>query len=1263
MALTLNDLNNFNTTFTDGDGITSQDINDYYDYLSNNGIEYGDVAKDVANGDGFFGEVADDFFDHVMGKEFPNLTDAQINQIQETLRDELAKADLLDRITNMNNGGNGEISYEDINGYHKDIFNNNGSTYEAWTGAAFDEFFGYGSYMDGIDPDINVDLTDFGVGSLAGILDLTVNDINLGEFIQNLFESGAWQNSYNDFDSFVDAGMWGLSSFGQILHSLMYPASTAPIWLNPILNGSNEFPNSYGEIFNYLFDETPSSPLVLDLDQDNLIELSSYDNTNQTFFDLDADGFAEQTGWVSSDDGLLAIDLNADGVINDIGELFGNATTDGFIELAALDSNSDGIINNSDTQFGDLLVWQDLNENGRSESGELQTLTDWNINEIDLAYASVNTTNQGHLVSSESTASLSGGGSMLIQDVWFEHNQANSIKIFSDNFSFDNSISTLPQLQGSGEVSSLSVAMNSDASLKTLVENLVHADYSNFTFSAFKADVEDIAFKWLGVDSVNSTSRGAYIDARILEGVENWVGREFVQSGYTHIGPNAATLMTDMWSDFVTDMATKLLLQIPQTILSAALYDAKTALQAEQDNGTNLHTMTQQELSTLLNPIYSDAQSDYSGHPLLFLADMKYDHAISGYSGQSLADFVSAIEQNEPSTSGEKLDYWQDLLPVINAVANGMDIDDTEYNSALANTYLDQITSGDLATLRTTQVMIGTAGADTLQGGSAEEYVVGGLGDDVLYASYGDDTYAYYSGDGNDTIDDASGDDTLLLGPGITANDLTYIRPGTTNIGGSAKNLTIQIAGGGSIYIDQQFEINNPWGIETIQFDDESIITSEELREIVLNQSITTGDDTVRGYDSEDTLTGDTGNDLLIGGSRVDTYYYYSGDGHDTVADVDGYSDDEVVFGSSINIEDITFSVSGQNLIMGIGSGSLTIQDQYRGGSYDIHNFTFDEGTLTDEELEDYIDDGTLPSWWPTTDPDVALAGTANADTLTGGSGDDTLWGNGGDDELYAYAGADQLYGGDGNDQMNGGDGDDIVAGDLGDDIVWGDAGADTVTGGDGADTVYGGDGDDNVDGGDGSDFVTGDAGNDYVFGNGGSDQVYGHTGNDSLFGQDGDDTLKGEDDDDYVDGGAGNDGVYGDDGNDVLYGQDGSDWLDGGAGADYIHGGAGSDGLVGGAGADIFLYTSSTDGVLWQGDWIYDFAQGTDKLDLSALATGISVIGTSGFSGNSTAELRYNVVGSNHQYHLDANGDSSVDLEFITVGQIVLTTSDLLYN
>ena len=65
---------------------------------------------------------------------------------------------------------------------------------------------------------------------------------------------------------------------------------------------------------------------------------------------------------------------NGNGKIDNTSELFGTKTTDGFVILKTLDSNSDGVINNSDANFSNLRIWQDVNENGRTDPGELFTL-------------------------------------------------------------------------------------------------------------------------------------------------------------------------------------------------------------------------------------------------------------------------------------------------------------------------------------------------------------------------------------------------------------------------------------------------------------------------------------------------------------------------------------------------------------------------------------------------------------------------------------------------------------------------------------------------------------------------------------------------------------------------------------------------------------------------------------------------------------------------------------------------------------------------
>lgn len=69
-------------------------------------------------------------------------------------------------------------------------------------------------------------------------------------------------------------------------------------------------------------------PLILDLDGDGI---QTTNVSGIAFFDHNGDGFAEQTGWVNPHDGLLVMDRNSNGIIDDDKELFSDQTilTDG----------------------------------------------------------------------------------------------------------------------------------------------------------------------------------------------------------------------------------------------------------------------------------------------------------------------------------------------------------------------------------------------------------------------------------------------------------------------------------------------------------------------------------------------------------------------------------------------------------------------------------------------------------------------------------------------------------------------------------------------------------------------------------------------------------------------------------------------------------------------------------------------------------------------------------------------------------------------
>ena len=140
-------------------------------------------------------------------------------------------------------------------------------------------------------------------------------------------------------------------------------------------------------------------PLTLDLDGDG-IETLGVNADNHVLFDHDGDGAKHGTGWVSSDDAMLVLDRNNNGTIDNGRELFGDNTqlangrfaADGFEALADIDNNGDGNINADDTQFANLRLWRDLNQDGVSQANELFTLSDYNIVSLNVAKVENTTT-------------------------------------------------------------------------------------------------------------------------------------------------------------------------------------------------------------------------------------------------------------------------------------------------------------------------------------------------------------------------------------------------------------------------------------------------------------------------------------------------------------------------------------------------------------------------------------------------------------------------------------------------------------------------------------------------------------------------------------------------------------------------------------------------------------------------------------------------------------------------------------------------------
>ena len=171
-----------------------------------------------------------------------------------------------------------------------------------------------------------------------------------------------------------------------------------------------------------------------------------------------------------------------------------------------------------------------------------------------------------------------------------------------------------------------------------------------------------------------------------------------------------------------------------------------------------------------------------------------------------------------------------------------------------------------------------------------------------------------------------------------------------------------------------------------------------------------------QGDDSDETIVGTPGNDLLNGGGGNDS--------------IDGVPGDDCINGQ--DGDDRLVGAEGADQIRGEAGADVVV-----GGRGDDH---IDGGTDADD-----------------------LAGDDGDDRVTGRGADDRVDGGAGRDRVKGSGGKDRVKGGPGKDRVQGGTGDDRVDGGPGKDLVKGVGGEDRVTGGPGRDRIRAGGGDDRV--------------------------------------------------------------------------------------------------------------------------------------------------------------------------------------------------------
>ncbi len=943
-------------------------------------------------------------------------------------------------------------------------------------------------------------------------------------------------------------------------------------------------------------------PLAIDMDGDG-IETTGADGT--VLFDHNGDGVKTGTGWVSADDGFIVLDRNGNGTIDTGAELFGVDTvkadgafaTDGFDALSDLDSNGDAVFDAKDTEFANVKIWQDLDQDGISDTGELTSLTEAGIVSIDLDAESGNVNlGNGNVQSAASVHLTVDGTEGTTANLDLAHNPF--YREFTDSIALTEEARGLPESRGSGMVRDLREAMSLSSSLAAIVSN--YAEQT--TYTGQRGLLDSLVEAWAGTSTLQtSIDVAAENDLALFYTIPGQEPSDFDPAVFRQVpagssGGDTTSVLAD-----TSKLAEKRALMARQEKITGMIavlerfngeqFVTVEAGEDEEDedsvvtgagqrifaivrSSSGSGTSSSRRLSSNTSPKrafvpLTEQQINLLTRSYELLKDAVYGNLVIQTRLADYTDEVSLTFSDDLSEIGFDFSDMNDLLETrrgtdsVNAFADLIDLVRYQgtvlYNAgwegtALLKTWIDEANDAEDEAVITALLeefnVISTNG--NLNGSNADEIIFDGNNGSHINGM-----------DGNDIIDAGAGNDRIY---GQEGNDLL--------IGGD-------------------------------------------------------GSDTLYGGAGNDTLRGGAGSgDNLFGGAGNDTYLFGLGDGNTKVSnhDTSAGRHDVLRFLEGIAASDITVSRSPNrnHLLLTIGSTGevITVQSYFHHDDTSasaLNAIEFADGTSWDvDTVKAMLLQGT--------DGNDTLIGYASDDVINGGAGNDGIWGGRGTDTLSGGEGDDRLYGWDGNDTLNGGDGRDTLSGENGDDTLRGGAGnGDTLDGGAGNDTYLFGTGDGNTtinnrdtaaERTDVLRFLEGIAASDVTVSRspnrnhllltiGSTGEVitvssYFHHDDTSasalnaiefadgtswdvdtvkamlLQGTDGNDTLIGYASDDVINGGAGNDGIWGGrgtdtlsggEGDDRLYGWDGNDILNGGAGRDTLSGENGDDTLRGGAG------------------------------------------------------------------------------------------------
>lgn len=309
----------------------------------------------------------------------------------------------------------------------------------------------------------------------------------------------------------------------------------------------------------------------------------------------------------------------------------------------------------------------------------------------------------------------------------------------------------------------------------------------------------------------------------------------------------------------------------------------------------------------------------------------------------------------------------------------GSGIDSVYYITATSGVRLYLATGGTVGealgdTYGSIERVFATNFDDSVVGSVADESLFGMDGNDILSGAAGADSL--YGGGGNDRLFGGEGADLLAGGDGIDAAYYVASRSGVTvnmetnvNTGGEAEGDTLQGIENlfGSRFGDdltgnlRDNTINGMAGNDTINGQAGNDKLFSGAGSDILNGG--TGDDTLSGQSGFNMLNGDggddkifggtdqdfinggEGNDIMSGGAGTDRFIFNTDHASDRISDFTQGEDLIEFEGTGLTFADLTFTQSGNNVIISSSAGTIAISDSLV-ADFDVTDFVFDDTTM-----------------------------------------------------------------------------------------------------------------------------------------------------------------------------------------------------------------------------------------------------------------------------------------------------------------------------